>query len=105
MLQKGKEMMHRDTTYKAAILYQLFETTAWLSPFITNKSNRSKTVCVADVENNNQWLLDSLAQKGLIVGKGYGDHKESQIRVANFPTHSKEQIEMLVDEIAQSNPN
>jgi phosphoserine aminotransferase len=105
MLTKGKEMMHRDTAYKAALLYQLFDSNQFLSPFIETKANRSKTVCVADVDQGNAWLLNSLEKKGLIVGKGYGDKKESQIRIANFPTHSNEQIEMLVDQINNLSPN
>lgn len=105
MLQKGKDMMHRDTVYKATVLNQLFEKTEWLSPSISSKENRSKTVCVADVKGGNGWLLDKLASKGLIVGKGYGNHKDTQIRIANFPTHSKEQIELLADSISSINQN
>jgi phosphoserine aminotransferase len=30
-------------------------------------------------------------------GDGYGSAKKTQLRFANFPTHSKEQFELLVD--------
>ena len=30
-------------------------------------------------------------------GDGYGASKKSQLRFANFPTHSKEHFELLVD--------
>ena len=35
----------------------------------------------------------------MMIGGGYGPFKGKHIRIANFPTHSKEQIEMLVDTI------
>jgi phosphoserine aminotransferase len=44
--------------------------------------------------------VDYLAKKHIMVGTGYGPYKAQQVRIANFPTHSKEQVEMLVDLIA-----
>ena len=39
-----------------------------------------------------------MKEKGFIIGKGYGSGKK-QIRIANFPTHSKEVFELLCDEL------
>jgi phosphoserine aminotransferase len=33
----------------------------------------------------------------MAVGAGYGNNKETQIRIANFPTHSIKQISELID--------
>ena len=59
------------------------------------------TARVAEVEGGSEKLLAELAKKGLLVGNGYSQFKNKHIRIANFPTHSKEQIELLVDTINQ----
>ena len=46
-------------------------------------------------------LIEYLKSKQLIIGSGYGDFKDQHIRIANFPAHSKESIEMLVDEMGK----
>lgn len=100
MLGKGLDMIIRETNYKAAVLYQLLDEHALLSPFVKEKLIRSKTVVVADVVGDSQSIITPLAAKGMIIGTGYGSNKSTQIRIANFPTHSKEQIELLADQIA-----
>ncbi|MFZ9045002.1 MAG: aminotransferase class V-fold PLP-dependent enzyme [Cyclobacteriaceae bacterium] len=105
MLQKGKEMMHRDTAYKSALLYQAVEENPNLSPFIQSSINRSKTVCIAKVKGKNHWLLQQFEKMGFILGEGYGEYKNDHIRIANFPTHSKEQVEYLSDLLKACRPN
>lgn len=100
MLDKGLDMIIRETNYKSAVLYQMLDEHTLLSPFVEDKSIRSKTVVVADVEGEAQSIITPLAKKGMVIGTGYGKHSTTQIRIANFPTHSKEQIELLADQIA-----
>ncbi len=100
MLDKGLDMIIRETNYKSAVLYQMLEQHAKLSPFVKDKALRSKTVIVADVDGDSSTIIDPISKKGMIIGTGYGPHKKSQIRIASFPTHSKEQIELLADQIA-----
>ncbi len=100
MIDKGLDMIVRETNYKAAVLYQMLDEHPLLSPFVKEKSIRSKTVVVADVLGDSQSIIDPLSAKGMVVGTGYGSNKSTQIRIANFPTHSKEQIELLADQIA-----
>jgi len=99
MLNRGLENIQKETNAKSAILYQLINELDSLEPFIKEKNNRSKTVIVADVQNESEALIDHLSNNSLIIGSGYGQYKSKHIRVANFPAHSKEQIEFLVDEI------
>jgi phosphoserine aminotransferase len=42
-------------------------------------------------------IISHFAQKGVVIGSGYDRYKFKHIRIANFPTHSKEQIELLTD--------
>ena len=98
MLEKGIEMIRRETEYKAAVLYHSLEEHKMLSPFVEEKKYRSKTVIVAKGKNTNTYR-DELSKIKLIVGSGYGTFKNDHIRIANFPTHSKEQVEMLADKL------
>lgn len=97
MLDKGIDMIRRETAYKAALLYHAFDTHPALSVFAKKESLRSQTVLVAEVEGGSAPLIEYLAAKGLVAGIGYGQYKASQLRIANFPTHSKEQFEYLTD--------
>jgi phosphoserine aminotransferase len=99
MQLKGISNIQNETKYKAAVLYQTFEKIAQLNPFVETAINRSKTVCVAEVLDGNNGLIEYLGSKNFIIGTGYGAYRNNHIRIANFPTHSKEEIEQLVDYI------
>lgn len=96
LLQVGISKVRNDTTYKAAILNQAVENHPLLSHFVESKEHRSKTTIVAKTDRSNE-IIQFFEKKGLVLGSGYGSHKENHIRIANFPTHSKESIEMLCD--------
>lgn len=98
-LRKGIQTIRRETEYKAAILYQALDQHPLVKPFVLENQWRSKTVIVAQTGNHTQRLSEHLAGRGLLAGDGYGPGKGNQLRFANFPTHSKEQYEWLVDSI------
>jgi phosphoserine aminotransferase len=100
-LRRGVETLRRETEYKSAILYQALEQNALLSAFVKEKKFQSKTVIVADCQEHTERLTKHLQSKGLFPGDGYGSNKKTQLRFANFPAHSKEQYEYLVDSIAE----
>lgn len=99
MLQKGIAQIRRETDYKAALLYHAVENHPLFSPFVKDKKYQSKTVIVAEAGTDSSDIITRLKKHKLILGSGYGTFKAKHIRIANFPTHSKEQIEMLVDKI------
>ncbi|MBV20514.1 MAG: phosphoserine aminotransferase [Cytophagia bacterium] len=94
----GLDMIIRDTNYKSSLIYDTINKHKDLSTFIKNKKIQSKTVAVADTKRENIHYINKLKKKGLIIGKGY-DSTKNQIRIANFPTHSKEVFELLCDEL------
>jgi phosphoserine aminotransferase len=100
-LRKDILTIRRETEYKAAILYKALEDHALLNPFVKDKQFQSKTVIVADCQSHTERLTKHLQSKGLFPGDGYGSNKKTQLRFANFPAHSKEQFELLVDSIAE----
>lgn len=89
--------IRKETEYKAAILYQLLDQHPILKPFVEKKEHRSKTVIVAQCSEVTQSVNQFLQQHGIVPGDGYGKNKTQQLRFANFPAHSKEQFEWLVD--------
>ncbi len=97
MLEKGIEMIRRESKYKSALLYHTIEQHEGLIPFVSDKKLRSETVAVANTTGESSLIINALKEKGLVIGNGYGAFKGKQIRIASFPTHSKEQIEYLVD--------
>ena len=97
MVRRGIKNIRSETDYKAAILYQSLEQHVKVNPFVQKKTDRSKTVIVVDCGLETNDIADQLNKKGLQPGDGYGTWKASQLRFANFPTHSKEQFELLVD--------
>lgn len=97
MNRRGITIIQSEINYKAALLYQTVEAHANFSLAISQKKHRSKTILVANCKNGNKHVLEFLSDKGLIISKGYGNQQDTQVRIANFPAHSKEQIELLCD--------
>jgi phosphoserine aminotransferase len=101
MLNRGIGMIRNETVYKSAILYNMLDRHTKLTPYVSDPKLRSNTVIVIESGDHTADLMKSLAAKHMIVGTGYGSKKDTQVRIANFPTHSKEQFEMLTDLIEQ----
>ncbi|SMG39487.1 phosphoserine aminotransferase apoenzyme [Marivirga sericea] len=97
MLEKGTLAIRREIDYKSAILNQVIDAHPQLHHFVENDKYVSKTVKVIKTDFDSGLLIEHLKQRKIHVGTGYGGYKNQQIRIANFPTHSKEQTEMLVD--------
>ena len=97
MLGKGIDLIRREAAYKGVLLQKLITDHPQLNHFVQDEKLRSKTVVVANTQQPSQLWLDELNDKGFILGNGYGDYKGKQIRIASFPTHSKELIELLFD--------
>ena len=100
MLEKGIEVIRREAKYKSALLYHTIEQHSTLTCFVEDKHLRSETVIVASTQGDSVNIINALKEKGLVVGNGYGPLKGKQIRIASFPTHSKEQIELLADTLS-----
>ncbi len=102
-LQRGMDKLREDSDEKAAMLYDFFDKHPTYRPFVDDKAFRSKTVITIDIPGGSSQLIAKLKEQGLIVGSGYGEFKERQVRIANFPAHSEEQIKKLLFELSQYN--
>jgi len=96
LLDYGVKRMQNDIIYKATLLNQTVENHPLLTHFVDSKAHRSNSTIVAQ-STKAEVFIKALEAKGMVIGKGYGPHKEKHIRIANFPTHSKESIEHLCD--------
>jgi len=92
MNKKGIQKIRNETEEKA----QLLETLGTV--FIKNLSVRSKTVVVLETQEKTKAIKEKLKKAGIIVGSGYGNYKDSQIRIANFPQHTLVDVKRLVRE-------
>lgn len=102
MLERGIDVIRRETNYKAALLNHMVDSHPNLEHFVADRNLRSKTVVVANTNSDSSAIIETLSKKGFVLGNGYGAYKGKQIRIASFPTHSKEQMELLVDVINAS---
>lgn len=101
MNRRGVETIRKETEHKAIVLQQAVEAHPQLDFLVKDKAFRSKTINVLEVADTaaNEFLT-YLQTKGLAVGSGYGAAKNKQVRIANFPAHSKEAYYALADAIA-----
>ncbi|RIJ42954.1 aminotransferase class V-fold PLP-dependent enzyme [Pontibacter oryzae] len=101
MNRKGVETIRSETEAKATQIYTYLERSAVFSPAVENPKHRSKTTIVANSTISSAEVNKQLAAFDMQVGSGYGKYKEAQIRIANFPTHSPEQVEKLVSKLEE----
>jgi phosphoserine aminotransferase len=102
-LRIGINRIRQETEYKAAILYQALASNPLASVFVKDPAIQSKTVIVAECGEQTAHISQYLSKHGFYPGDGYGEKKKTQLRFANFPAHSKEQYEHLVDLLAKVN--
>ena len=93
----GVKNIRKETELKAQLIYKFIEKSSGFSPFVKEKSQRSQTVIVANTEAPSADIIKAVKEKGMVVGSGYGEFKSSQLRIANFPATSTEQVQELIN--------
>lgn len=102
MNRKGINVIRKETIYKSSLMYSILDQHPDFELLVEEKSHRSNTVIVAKVVNGSSSnIIKYLSEKGLNIGAGYSKYKNNQIRIANFPTHSKETFLQLGDLIKE----
>lgn len=94
----GIETIRKQTEEKARMLYKFLEGSDRYAPFVEQDRHRSQTVIVATTEKPASVIADA-KKAGLVIGSGYGKFKDSQIRMANFPATSTEQVAALIEQL------
>lgn len=94
LISKGMDALVRESNYKAAVLYQMIDSSSLLKP-ISPKEKRSKTMVAVECERDIFSRIEKMGYKFQVQEKG----KLIHFTIANYPTHSKELIEMLSDRV------
>jgi phosphoserine aminotransferase len=102
ILNRGADKVRKETELKASLLYDYIEKSANFSAFVENPAHRSTTVVVANTILPSPQINPLLEKYNMSIGTGYGKTKDQQVRIANFPGHSVEQIEELISNLKKS---
>lgn len=94
-LNIGIDQIRQDTITKARYIYNFFEQHQQFKPFVDDRRFRSATVITLNFKGEIKKLKTLLDKHNFEVGSGYGEFKDKQIRIANFPMHSLEQVKEL----------
>lgn len=95
----GIDKVRKQTEEKYKVLNKFVENSHNFSPSVAEERHRSRTVVVANTKKSSAEVIAQVKKANMIVGSGYGPFKESQIRIANFPAVSLEQVEALIGEL------
>jgi phosphoserine aminotransferase len=96
---KGIAAIRKETEEKAGLLYEYIETSSNFSFAVEDIAHRSQTTVVANTKISSAEVNKLLEPFDLAVGSGYGNYKDQQIRIANFPAYSTEAVSTLIEKL------
>ncbi len=96
MLKTGIEKIRQETWTKYELIKKAVTQHENLDFYVKNEAFRSPTVLTIDTKKDSQVLISALKARGFAMGDGYERNKGRQIRIANFPTHSVEDMVRMV---------
>jgi len=96
-IKYGLEKIRTDTDLKAKLLYAFLDNNPRYPAFVKKEPWRSKTVIVAETPEGSAPVLKRLADNGFIVGAGYGEFKDTHIRIGNFPMHKVSDVKEILN--------
>ncbi len=106
MLKIGIKRIRQDTEEKAQMIYSFFSRpergenyrdTQYLGvPYVKQSEYLSVTDPVIEIKGGSEGIRKFAAEKGLILGAGYGERKNEHIRIANFPAQSVSDTKKLI---------
>jgi phosphoserine aminotransferase len=92
----GLKNINKAIDRKAKLLYEFLDTSHTLRAFVEESTFRSPTTIVINIEKTKKDVKKMLSEKGFIVSGGYGQNKDIQIRIANYPAHSEKDVRGLI---------
>jgi phosphoserine aminotransferase len=92
--------VHRATLAKMKIWTDFWDNETGFSYLIQNPTLRLPTVLALKGTPEKIKQLHKICLKnGIEIGKGYGEWKHTSFRIANFPSHTLEDIKTLIQTI------
>lgn len=100
-LNSNWKEIQTSVSIRAQELYNLFENikNKEISINVKNSANRSETIIVINTGKLTNEIITKLKTNQIEIGNGYGDFKDTQVRIANFPTHTREEFDNLIAKI------
>jgi phosphoserine aminotransferase len=98
--EKGIVQIEREIKYKAAVLNQAVESNDSLDFSIEDKQARSFSILGLIDKTNEENVAEMMYRKGYVLSSSTDD-KAKRLSISNYPTHSKEQMELLADLLAE----
>ncbi len=100
-LNRGLAIIRNEIRYKSIILYNSIADNQNLVPLIKDPYFQSQNILCASTEIPRGKLFEFMSGNRIELDVLKGPDASSNIRVANYPVHSKEQMEFLVDRLEQ----
>lgn len=97
----GIDQIRKSTEEKYHKLVSFIESHPSYELFVKDPTIRSKTVILVDFPEGSKEIIDYLEERDMVVGNGYGPFKGKQIRIANFPAITMENMEQLISAMRQ----
>ncbi len=98
----GAEAINTLLNTRAATYYSWLDASNLFAPLISNQSNRSLTVVSVQSSVERIAQIKNEAKKaGILLGSGYGEWKETTFRIANFPALQQEEVDKLLQFLAE----
>ncbi len=94
--ERGIDNIRQETRDKAQIIYEYFDSHPKYKPIVDDHEFRSETIIVIESKGETVNILSQLLKKGIVVSTGYGDRKDDEFRIANFPSSSLSQVKRLL---------
>jgi phosphoserine aminotransferase len=94
----GIKNIRKETDKKAKLIYNFLASSPHFSAFVQNPNHQSQTVIVANLLSHAAAnVIAAVKEKNMVLGAGYGNFKNTQIRIANFPAVNVAEVEQLVE--------
>jgi phosphoserine aminotransferase len=99
MLKKGLDIIRKETEEKYALLDNFISESKVFTHFVKRPEDRSKTTIAVNTKYKSSEVINKLNNSGFVVSSGYGEYKNSQIRIGNFPVHKIQDFKNLINEL------
>jgi phosphoserine aminotransferase len=93
----GIQQIRKEIKAKATDLYAFANTSEFFKPFVVESKYQSDTIIVLDSKVDSAAVISYLSKQGCTIGSGYGVQKNNQLRIANFPATSPQEMSHLIE--------
>lgn len=97
----GIETIRKETNEKFKLLQQFEQQHEDFSYTTPVQEHLSRTVAVFRVQENPTDLLQRMKQNGYVLAGGYGKNKDQEIRIANFPWSTVDDMQKMLTVLGQ----